>query len=612
MVCCARGGRVVAVIDKLLTRGRVLAFAALSVLPVPAVALDDLSIRLVGSDNDTLLERLNGASILVAAERDGNTAPQDLLAAALSDYTRLLETLYAFGYYSGVINIRIDGREAALIPLLETPAAIRRITVDIAPGKPFTFGAAEIAPLPEGVRMPREFRPGERARAEAVSGAVGAAVGAWREAGHAKAQPGRQDITANHATQVLNARIAMQPGPMVRFGALVVAGDSAVRETRIRRIAGLPEGEVFSPDALDKAATRLRRTGAFRSVTLNEGETLGPGNSMDITASVVDEKPRRFGLGAEISSFEGLRLTGFWMHRNLLGGAERFRVEGEVAGIGGQTGGVDYRLSARLDRPAVWGADTSLFVTASLEHLDEPDFRTDRAELGIGAKRLLSDTLTAELGVGLSRERTEDGFGRRDITLLTLPGALTWDRRDSVLNPRRGHYLRAEATPFAGIEGTGDGARLRLDARGYLPLVPDGDIVLAGRLQWGALYGAALAEAPSGFLFYSGGGGTVRGQPYQSLGVTQGTTRSGGRGFLGASVELRGKLTGAFSLVGFADAGFVSADPGLSAAGDWHAGAGLGLRYDTAVGPIRLDVAAPVRGGTGDGIQLYIGIGQAF
>ena len=73
--------------------------------------------------------------------------------------------------------------------------------------------------------------------------------------------------------------------------------------------------------------------------------------------------------------------------------------------------------------------------------------------------------------------------------------------------------------------------------RGYYPL---GDrLVLAGRAQFGVVQGPALGDTPRDFLFYSGGGGTVRGQPYRSLGVTSGGVTSGGQGFAASSVELR-------------------------------------------------------------------------
>ena len=144
------------------------------------------------------------------------------------------------------------------------------------------------------------------------------------------------------------------------------------------------------------------------------------------------------------------------------------------------------------------------------------------------------------------------------------------------------------------------------------------DFIIGACAQWraqiGGVFGPSLAATPRDYLFYSGGGGTVRGQPYESLGVDVlegGTLRTGGTRFLGVSGELRAGITDAIGIVAFYDAGFISADAYFSG-GEWQSGAGLGLRYNTPIGPIRLDVAAPVSGSTGDGAQIYLGIGQAF
>jgi translocation and assembly module TamA len=82
--------------------------------------------------------------------------------------------------------------------------------------------------------------------------------------------------------------------------------------------------------------------------------------------------------------------------------------------------------------------------------------------------------------------------------------------------------------------------------------------------------------------------------------------------FLGASAELRARITGSIGAVAFFDAGSIGAGEFFDAAGGFQAGAGVGLRYATPIGPIRLDVAAPAGGNTGQGVQLYIGIGQSF
>ncbi len=165
--------------------------------------------------------------------------------------------------------------------------------------------------------------------------------------------------------------------------------------------------------------------------------------------------------------------------------------------------------------------------------------------------------------------------------------------------------------PYLGLAGTASGVRSTLDGRVYQGLGER--IVLAGRLQLGSVAGPTLAETPPDDLFASGGGGTVRGQPYKSLDVDAGGGRRlGGQSFLGLSGEVRAGLTDRIGAVAFYDAGYVGAGSAFDGSGAWHAGAGLGLRYRTALGPIRFDVAAPVGGTTGAGLQLYLGIGQAF
>lgn len=584
----------------------------LGLSPAPARAFDELSFD-IPTSHGALRKRLRQASLLRLAKSEGVSDPQDVFSTALAEYQRLLETLYANGYYSGVIRVRLDGQEAAAIPPLNPPAQISRIEVQITPGPRFRFGTARVAPLPDALQLPEAFAPGAPARSTTVISAVETAVDGWRLAGHAKAKPTSQNLSANHATAILNADVTIAPGPQVRFGPLVVAGHSKVRPTRIRRIAGLPEGEVFSPLELDKAATRLRRTGAFRAVTLTEAKTLNADGSMDIAASVTDEKLRRFGAGAAVSNYEGLTLSGYWMHRNLLGGAERLRIGGEVAGIGGDTGGLDYSLGARFERPAVFGADTKFFARLDLESLEETDYRSDNITLGIGATRIFSDHLEGDLELAFSHFDTRDVFGRRTFTLFSTPFALRWDHRDNILNPTQGHYVNARLTPFVGLSSEAAGAQLQLDSRIYRKLDTDARYVMAGRFQLGSVMGASLSKTAPDFLFYSGGGGTVRGQPYQSLNVDQGGgTASGGRSFLGLSAELRAKMTDSISVVGFADAGYIGKESLYDGSGRWHSGAGLGLRYDTSVGPIRLDVAGPLTGSTGNGIQVYIGIGQAF
>lgn len=567
---------------------------------------------MVAGAPEALTKSLRGASLVLSALAEGPVPASDVMAAARADYGRLLGALYAEGYYSGVISIRVDGQEAAAIPVLSDPARIARIEIAVQPGPPFRFSRAEIAPLAPGTALPPSFAAGQPAVSGAISDAARAAVEGWRDVGHAKAEPDGQEIVADHANATLDARVTIAPGPRLRFGPLTVSGNTRVRTERVEAIAGLPGGEVFSPAEMRRAAERLRRTGAFRSVTLREAGEPGPGDLLPIAVLVDEEKPRRLGFGAEISSSEGLRVNGYWLHRNLRGGAERLRFDGEIAGIGGETGGEDYRLGVSFARPATFTPDTALTLDALAEQRFEPDYDIRSFEFGVGVSHIFSDTLTGAVSLRYRQSRVEDAAGTTDFSTLSLPISLEWDRRDNSLDPANGFFLDAKAMPFLGLGSTGSGVRLTADARAYRGF-GDGRFVAAARLQLGSIFGPGLAETPRDFLFYTGGGGTVRGQDYQSLGVTAlpGGIRSGGKHFLGLQAELRARVTEKIGAVAFYDWGYVAAEQWGDAFDGSQAGAGFGLRYDTGIGPIRLDVAVPVSGG-GKGAQIYIGIGQAF
>lgn len=578
-----------------------------------AGALDGVEFRVTGGMEDTV----RGASLLAAQQTDGITDPQEVFTAARADYARILSALYAQGHYSGVIRILIDGREAADIAPLDAPARIGTVQVIVEPGRKFTFSRTAIAPLAPGTVLPQDFRMGQPAESGLISQAATAGIDGWRNVGHAKAAATRQDIVADHAAAQLSADIGLTPGPRLRFGALEITGQQRMREARIRKIAGLKPGQVYSPAEIDKALNRLRRTGVFSSVAITEADGITPPDLLDLSLAVVEQKTRRYSLGAEIASSDGLSLTGYWLHRNLAGGGERLKVEAGITNIGAKASGVDYYGGFTIDRPATFTPDTTATLRFKLAHVDDEDYFANAGDIGLSLSHIFSDRLTGRLGIGYTYARGQDPGGRFSFSNLSLPAGLTWDTRDKATDATRGFYVDVEAKPFYGFGTTGSGLRATFDARTYRGLGAENRVVLAARLQGGAVFGPTLLETPRGDLFFSGGGGTVRGQPYRSLGVsvTRGfgpAFKIGGQYFLGASAEVRAKVTRNIGVVGFADAGAIGIDTGTGIMSDWHAGAGLGVRYDTSIGPIRLDVAVPVRGTTGDGMQIYIGLGQAF
>lgn len=582
-----------------------------------ALAAPERLVFSVATTDKDLERQVRQASLLLSEKADGQTEAQELFVAARADYARIIAALYAAGYYGPVIHIMIDGREAAGIAPLDAPTRIGTIQVSVDPGPRFRFSHTRIAPLAPGTDLPAGFAPGVPAEAGIIREAVDVSILAWRNVGHAKARVARDNVIANHPQRTLGVDIALDPGRKLRFGPITVRGAERMRPYRIVKISGLKTGEKFSEDELDRAATRLRRTGIFAAATLNEGAEVVGGDLLPIEILVSEQPRRHYSVGAEMATEDGLSLTGLWLHRNLLGGGERLEIDSYVHHIGSVGGRLDFGIHVSLDRPATITPDTTAGLDLSLGHLEEEDFSGNHASFGLKFVHYFSEELIARAGIAYEYINGSDPAGDFIHRDLALPLGVTWDRRDSQTDARKGFYIDATAKPFYGFVDTGSGMRQTIDIRGYKTFGEDDLMTLAARVQEGSILGTSLLQAPRDDLFLSGGGGTVRGQPYRSLGIwvpdgKGGTFLIGGTHMLVSSFELRTRVTEKIGIVGFADAGVIGKDGFLGAASEWHAGAGLGVRYETGLGPIRFDVAAPVHGSTGRGMQIYIGLGQAF
>lgn len=188
---------------------------------------------------------------------------------------------------------------------------------------------------------------------------------------------------------------------------------------------------------------------------------------------------------------------------------------------------------------------------------------------------------------------------------------MTFDTSDSLLDPTKGFRLSAKISPEGSLGSGGQiYGRGLFEATGYYP-VSDG-IVLAGRARVGTIAGASREQIAPSRRYYAGGGGSVRGFGYQELGPKDPEARPiGGRSLVEAATEVRYRF-GNYGVVGFVDAGqvYTSTLPKFT---DWRFGVGIGGRFYTNFGPMRLDVATPINRQPGESrVSVYISIGQAF
>jgi translocation and assembly module TamA len=196
-----------------------------------------------------------------------------------------------------------------------------------------------------------------------------------------------------------------------------------------------------------------------------------------------------------------------------------------------------------------------------------------------------------------------------------LPLSLHRDSTNSLLDPVRGTRAALTFAPYTGVYGKPFNASVvRFDGSAYYDVLGNERLVLAGRLSAATLTSDSSA-LPAILMLYSGGGGSVRGYAYQSLGPRDTDNDPlGGRSLLETGLELRFKISEQFGIVPFLDGGNVyNGNTDFLEKLDPRWGAGLGLRYYTPIGPVRLDMAVPLNKRKDDSAwSVYISIGQSF
>ena len=575
----------------------------------------NLSWSVAGEDVD-LKNLVQRSSTLIRDQAQPASGRAGLLSSANADYQRLVETLYARGYYSGTVSITLDGQEASSLPLdVDLPNPTDAV-ITIDPGQVYTFRTAQIRNLLPGTDLSDlGFEPGLEAKSDAVRDAGRAAVLAWAKNGYAKADIPNAQVQADHATQQLDADLEVVTGPKVTYGPVTVTGTDRVRPEFLEYMTDLPTGKTYDPDELERARTRLLKLDAFGVVDIEE-QPLEPDNSMPILVTVQDRKPRRFGLGATISTLDGAGLEGFWLHRNILSRAERLRFDGSISGIGRSLDPTDYdyELGTTFIKPGTFSPDTDFRLNLSWEQEKLDNYDAQIFSLTAGFSTIINERLTGSADFVLERSRIDDSLGRRNFTLYGIEGALTYERRDEPLDATKGYYIDLSAFPFYESESGQFGLQTTAEARVYKQLGSTDRFVLAGRAKIGSVSGIGLTEAPPQVLFFSGGGGSIRGFEYLSNGVTLADgTELGGRSVVEASAELRTKLNENLGIVGFMDAGIVGPTASPDFTEEINVGVGVGLRWRTGLGPLRVDVARAINHKAGDPVVgVYIGLGQAF
>ncbi|AOG01795.1 surface antigen variable number repeat family protein [Blastomonas sp. RAC04] len=547
------------------------------------------------------------------ADDDANLAQVNRRAR---DDRDLLDTmLHVYGFYDADVRnsvARIEGQERVAL------------TFDITAGPLYTLSAIDLAGLDAvGVDVPAMraafgMKVGDPANSDTIVAGRLALLTGLLETGFPFAETGEPDLLVDHDQRSGALTLAVKPGGQYRFGGIVTDDDDLFGSRHLQRIARFDRGDIFQASDVDDLRRAILATGLVSTITLTPVAATPPAGTepgtVDIAVDTVAAPLRTIAGAVGYGTGEGYRAEVSWEHRNFFPPEGLVRARA-VGGTQEQLINLVYRRNNFMTRDRVLTAQVlasninrdafearTFLVSASLERQTNLIFQK-KWTWSVGGELVLTDERDG-------RSRIVGG-SRRTFFIAALPTSLTYDGSDDLLDPGKGFRLGGRVSPEYSLQSGSQGyVRIQLDGSYYQPV--SDRIVMAGRVRLGSTFGADRFDIAPSRRFYAGGGGSVRGFGFQRIGPRDGNDDPiGGNGLAEFSLEARVRF-GDFGVVPFFDAGNVYANSVPDFSGLRY-GAGIGVRYYSSFGPLRIDVATPLNRQTGDSrIGVYISLGQAF
>lgn len=405
----------------------------------------------------------------------------------------------------------------------------------------------------------------------------------------------------------------LAPSQNVLFGNPYITGAEGVARGLLNRQLSFKEGDCFNRTAIEQTRIALLNTNLLTKVE----PIIKPPIAGEVVVGyrVIERSHRTLKAGIGYNTDTETNLLLGWQHRNFFGAGQKFDAQLDLSNI-------EQSVISELTVPHFLRDKQTLILKGELSKERPSAYEALQGNLSAIVSRPLKKHFSASVGAALELSRVEKDGIAEDYNLASLPVGLAYNKTDSVFNPTEGVALSIKVAPYLNLYQTG----IRfvessiLASAYYTPKQGSLKPTFAARLAAGTIIDASLGEVPADHRFYVGGGGSVRGYQYQSLGQLNQGAPIGGLSFSEVSLELRLRFGENWGAVLFGDGGYAFAEKTPQLFTNYLWSAGIGLRYFTSFAPIRLDIAKPLDSRTDpstqtridDPFQIYINIGQAF
>jgi translocation and assembly module TamA len=586
-----------------------LALATLASVTLAAPARAEIryetEIELKDLKDKTLSQSLKDASQLVALEDRPPPSDAALRRRAEDDLPRLNEVMQAAGYWLAKLSYAIEAEGAK---------ATVKVTVD--PGPLFQLASVDFR-TPEGGPLPDLEKLGlgsfgleidGPARSQPIVAAEQRIVEEYGRTARPFAKVTDRKAVIDIATHTMRVTYTIEPGIAAKFGPLDITGLARVDRDFVARRIAWKEGEPYDVRAVETTRQDLVKTSLFSAARISHADAPDEKGEVAMTVALTEGPPRSVGAGIAYNTNLGFGAQAFWQHRNLFGAGENLRV---TAGAAER----QLALAVAFRKPDFIDRNQDGLANAGLLQQKTDAYDARRAQIFLGIERPILPSLTITGGLSLEHANVSHSVvGSEDYSLVGLPVVLRHDTTDDLLDPTIGSRQTLTLVPYHSISGPNlEFLTSRIELRHYQRLDSTGRILLAGFGALGSIVGTSRDALPPDKRLYAGGAGSVRGYAYQHAGpINDAGIPVGGISSLELGAEFRYRITDTIGIAPFIEGGNVY-PTSLPNSASLFWGAGIGVRYYTVVGPVRLDLATPFTHRPGDKpIEVYVSIGQAF
>lgn len=557
---------------------------------------------LPSAPENQIAQRFDALSALKAGDnKSANVAQID--RRARDDAALLNELLRADGYYDAQVESAI-----------EAVADRIAVTLTIEPGPLYRFDEIRVSGLDQNGDLREAFNVNvqDSVDADDVTLAETTLKSKLANEGYPFAKVTEPDVVVDHDTRTAQLEVHVETGGKRNFGRILARGEKIPFDAdHIGVIARFKPGEPYNQPDIDDLKRAIIATGLVSSVDVSPVDGGDP-QTADVAVTMTPAPLRTIAAEAGYGTGEGFRVSASWTHRNLI------RPEGAVT-LSGVLGTREQSIGGTLRQSNWQRRDWILNGRIAASNIERTAYDARTFEIAGNIERqtniIWQKKWTWSAGFELlasdERDIVARGGARSTYFIGALPATLAYDGSDDLLDPTRGFRLSGRLSPEGSLQGGFNGyVRAQIDGSAYVPF---GDrLVLAGRARLASISGTALDNIAPSRRYYAGGGGSVRGYSYQDIGPRDiYGDPIGGRSLAELSLEARVRF-GAFGVVPFVDAGniYTSNVPRLD---KLRIGAGIGGRFYSSFGPIRIDVGTPINRRSGEArVAVYVSLGQAF